>query len=71
VVPRAEFYDLHGSPRFPDNASAVITRLARGFVQDLTDALDDDPFRRSLSYYSIGRIIRSSRRGAVVRRMHY
>src|SRR5438128_5006482 len=61
----------HSSPRFPDNASAVITRLARAFVKDLTDALDDDPIRWPLSYYSIGRIIRSSRRGAVVRRMHY
>src|SRR5207253_7796080 len=47
----------HSSPRFPDTASAVITRLARAFVQELTDALDDDPIRRPLSYYSIGRII--------------
>ena len=72
AAPLAEFYDgPHSSPRFPDTASAVITRQARAFVQDLTGALDDDSIRRPLSYYSIGRIIRSSRRGAVVRRMQY
>src|SRR5438445_3990157 len=74
---------LEGGSRCLSLSSTTVTQFAAisgyrvrrdytagtGIVKDLTDALDDDPFRRSLSYYSIGRIIRSSRRGAVVRRM--